>query len=112
MEQGRGAFHSLAEARSWALHKEVAARLEHRPEIVERARQRVERWLKDSAQHPYASDWRHLLDGGIEHLKKELLSVDSRMCTLRQASPFAGALDNRTRWRILKQPELRHREAR
>jgi hypothetical protein len=105
-------LHSLAEARSWALHREVAARLWEHPEIIERAQQRVQKWLLTPALHPYARDWQELLAGSTENIIEALLSTGEQMCTLRQASPFAGALDSRTRWHILKQPELRHREAR
>jgi len=105
-------FHSLAEARSWALHSEVAGRLQSHPEIIERARKRVEQWLKDPARHPYASSWSEVLSHDTPELMSALLRKDAEMCTLRQASPFAGALDNRTRWAILKQPALRSRETR
>lgn len=104
-------FHSLAEARSWALHREVAARLRAQPELVQRAAERVARWLARPTEHPYAAAWNELLQVPIEKLQKALVDKGSRMCTLRQASPFAGALDAPTRWKILKQPELRGREA-
>lgn len=105
-------FHSLAEKRSWALHREVAARLVTHPEIIERARRRVEAWLEDPAQHPYAPEWRALLAENVSSVAIALCDTSARMCTLRQASPFAGALDNETRWRILKQAELRPNETR
>lgn len=100
-------FHSLAEARSWALHSEVSARLAERPELVERARKRVAEWLSRPDEHPYSKDWQELLDGELVQLRAALVETSDRMCTLRQASPFAGALDSRTRWQILKRPELR-----
>ena len=105
-------FHSLAEARSWALHREVAARLTGHPELVERAKQRVSQWLASPSQHPYAAAWNELLHSPVENLQRALLDKSSAMCSLRQASPFAGALDARTRRAILKQPELRPRETR
>lgn len=46
-------FHSLAEARSWALHQEVAARLASQPRLIERAKQRVAKWLSHPSEHPY-----------------------------------------------------------
>jgi hypothetical protein len=104
-------FHSLAEARSWALHSEVARRLPSSPQLIERAQRRVEQWLKDPARHPYASSWSQLLSLETPELVMALARKDAEMCTLRQASPFAGALDSRTRWEILKQPALRSREA-
>lgn len=100
-------FHSLAEKRSWALHREVANRVLDDPALAERARARVEAWLQEPTRHPYAQDWQELLAQSTEALAQALTDTSSRMCTLRQASPFAGALDNRTRWRILKDPTLR-----
>jgi hypothetical protein len=104
-------FHSLAEARSWALHAEVATRLAASPELVLAARQRIARWLTRPAEHPYAAAWGELLQLPVEQVRQALTDKDERMCALRQASPFAGALDAATRWRILKRPELRPREA-
>lgn len=103
-------FHSLAEARSWALHQEVAARLERSPELVHSARQRVAGWLRDPGAHPYAAEWDDVLEQPLEAIRRALTDKGERMCTLRQASPFAGALDAKTRWEILKRPELRPRE--
>lgn len=103
-------FHSLAEKRSWALHQEVARRLVRQPELVERARRRVSAWLEHPSEHPYARDWHALLALDEAALADALGDTSAWMCTLRQASPFAGALDNRTRWEILKRPELRSDE--
>ena len=108
----RGEFHSLAEARSWALHREVAARLAGRPALVDLAKQRVTAWLARPSEHPYAEAWHQLLEGSLESLQEALVDKGAHMCCLRQASPFAGALDAATRWKILKQPELRPRETR
>src|SRR5690606_16888176 len=56
--------------------------------------------------------WDRLLQAPLEQLQQTLVDESIEMCTLRQASPFAGALDAQTRWQILKQPELRSRETR
>jgi hypothetical protein len=104
-------FHHPAEARSFALHEEVAKRISERPDLVERARQRVSVWLEDPTRHPYAGDWMALLVGPRGELLDALTSRHERMCTLRQASPFAGALDNRTRWQILKRTGSSRSEA-
>lgn len=106
-----GAFHSLADARSWALHREIARRVAAEPQLLENAKRRVAAWQRDPSRHPYAEAWLQLLEGDLGELEVALCSTDEPMCTLRQASPFAGALDSATRWRILKQPELRGREA-
>jgi hypothetical protein len=90
---------------------EVAARLPGSPELVRSAQQRVLGWLTRPSEHPYAAAWNDLLQLPLEPLRQALTDKGEPMCTLRQASPFAGALDARTRWSILKRPELRPREA-
>lgn len=105
------AFHSLADRRSWALHVEVARRLKSDESVLTRARQRVQGWLDSPGAHPYAEGWAQLLAADLDHLTAALENPEPHMCTLRQASPFAGALDQTTRWRILKSPELRGRAA-
>lgn len=105
-------LHSLADARSLALHSEVASRLASDPGIVDRARRRVSTWLTDAGAHPYAEAWARLLALPTTELQRELESPSEMMITLRQASPFAGALDSKTRAQLLKRPELRPNEAR
>ena len=91
----------LAEERSLAYHREIADLLPGRPDVLETARARVGRWI-DSGEihHLYASAWRDLLDRPLEEIRAAIVDVDQRARDLRQVSPFAGALDPRTRWRI------------
>src|SRR5690606_34808641 len=96
-------FHSLSEARSWALHCAVAERLRREPDLIEGPRARVLSWLSDPAAHPYARAWNELLNCSGEELLIALVKNDETMCTLRQASPFAGILSSKERWNILKQ---------
>ena len=91
----------VAEERSIAYHREIASLLAHRPELLDTARDRVESWLRDgSVARPYAEAWRDLLCGTFEQLAATLIDPGERSRDLRQVSPFAGALDPRTRWRI------------
>lgn len=99
-------FHNLADARSWALHEAVALRIDSDPAVIERARSRVRSWLGAPSEHPYADAWNTLLSGSPEDLRRALVDKGESMCAHRQASPFAGALDARTRWAILKRAEL------
>ena len=76
-----------------------------------RARRRASAWLAGPEARPYASAWSELLELPIDELEQQLTDRSDRMCALRQASPFAGAIDAATRWKILKRPDLRCREA-
>lgn len=93
--------HVLAEARSLALHREVLARIQHQPALLDRVRDRLRRWREDpSKPQAYVIAWCELIDGPFEVLSSTMTSDDERAKSLRQATPFAGIVDARTRWRI------------
>jgi len=98
------AKHEIGRLRSLALHREVARRIGERPELVELARYRVARWLKDrSVSAAYATAWSEILSGSASDIAVEIVAETEPMDALRQTSPFAGVVDPRTRWRILKE---------
>jgi hypothetical protein len=92
------------EERSIALHQAVAERLREDPGLIDRARDRVDAWLTEGLVHRvYGEAWRDLLSGPFDRLLAVLTRDDDDARTLRQCSPFAGVLDPRTRWRILRE---------
>lgn len=102
--------HFLAAERSRALHQAVAERITRDPNVLQAARIRVRAWLGDqSVAAYYAEAWRDILDQPVETVCRLLAEDSDRMHDLRQTSPFAGALDPRTRWRI--RDEVRQRLA-
>jgi hypothetical protein len=93
--------HAAAEDVSLELHRAVAERLLEDPTLVERARDRVAGWLRDgSVARPYAEAWQAVLAGPVEAVARFLADRGEKARQMRQASPFAGALDPRTRWSI------------
>jgi hypothetical protein len=99
----------LTEKRSLALHQEVARRIRQDPTLVVRAQRRVEQWLHDGSTHPYyARAWQQVLASGVDAICRTLIDPSEHAASLRQASPFAGVIDPKTRWAILRNPELRH----
>ena len=99
----RHAAHALADARSLALHRAVAERLEVEPAVIRRARERVEGWLETGeVPRPLAEAWLAALDGSVDGLRALLTDGGERAQRLRQASPFAGVLPARERWAILR----------
>jgi hypothetical protein len=89
----------LAEARSLELHRLVAERIRREPRLVDKARARVQAWLRDgSVSRPWAEAWREALEGPLEQLLALLVDPGQRACDLRQSSPFAGFLEPRARW--------------
>jgi hypothetical protein len=98
MTDGR---HALAEERSLALHKLVAERLRADPSLLDRARDRVRSWLRDgSVARPLADAWQEILSHPIEGVAAVLSDAGQHARDLRQTSPFAGAIDARTRWAV------------
>ena len=95
--------HRRIEQRSLRLHRAVADKLLRDPEVLAKARERVGQWFVDGSVHRrYAEAWSHLLSFKPERVAQRLVDPNEEMCALRQCSPFAGALDPRERWRILR----------
>ncbi len=94
-------LHRLAEERSVAYHRAIAQRLRDEPEILERARRRVQGWLTAGGAAPdAAARWAALLANDLPAIEAFLGERSDLADELRQSSPFAGALDPRERWRI------------
>jgi hypothetical protein len=53
--------HDWIDRRSLALHEAVAAKLQANPQLLNVARENLERWL-NAAPRPPLIEWRHLLD--------------------------------------------------
>lgn len=99
--------HEEIEERSLALHAAVAKKIEEDPSRLEEARARVETWCREGSVHPeYARAWREALAGPLDELSKLLVDPGERARALRQVSPFAGVLEARERWEILRQHGL------
>ena len=95
--------HKTAEARSLAYHRAIALRLPAEPDLITRAKQRVDRWAADSTVHPrWVEGWRHLLALPLAELCVELIDEGQAAIALRQATPFAGAIAAHERWAIIR----------
>lgn len=96
-------LHRLAEERSRVLHALIAVRLMTEPTLVERARARVDGWRRTGlVATPYVEGWSALLGAPLDVLAAFLTDSSERARELRQVSPFAGAVDPRTRWSVWK----------
>ena len=89
-------IHQLAEARSLGYHRLIAEKVRSNPELLARARDRVEGWL--SGRLPFAGDpeyagaWKEVLGRSSAHVIRVLTADDERSRELRQNTPFAGVL--------------------
>jgi hypothetical protein len=101
--------HRIAEARSLAYHRAIADRIVADPEILERARARVESWPGKRPVPCYARAWAKALAQPIPDIITLLTQESEEARELRQSTPFAGALDARERWRLWREAGVRAR---
>ncbi|PWJ56487.1 DNA binding domain-containing protein, excisionase family [Quadrisphaera granulorum] len=100
----RSARMTRDQRRSLWLSYAVAGRLVEEPEAtLATARHNLarlqERHTRGQAAR-WLAEWEHLLDGPLEAVLHTLTSTSPRARELRQNSPFAGVLDERTRERV------------
>lgn len=99
-------LHRLAEERSVAYHSVIAERLLRQPEVLEKARQRVQGWLASGAPF-YARKWAEILAGDPPSIAAFLTERSELADELRHSSPFAGALKPQERWKIWRETRER-----
>lgn len=93
--------HRLAEARSLAYHRAVAAKLLRDPSLLDQVRDRLDEWIREGGRSAgYALEWRRFVDLPVPELAAFLGEESERATAMRQATPFAGLLEPRERWRI------------
>jgi len=100
--------HRVAEERSLAYHAMVAERLPVDERVLSRARARVAEWARNGTVHPHWVDaWHRLLTLPPSALGRTLIERSEDANALRQVTPFAGAIDPRTRWRLWRDIRIR-----
>lgn len=105
-----GITHRVAEERSIALHREVARRILARPELLEQARNRVDGWSRErSISAHWIKAWSVLLGHSLDEVIVAITDPGETGRSLRQTSPFAGVIDSKTRWEILRRCERERR---
>ena len=93
--------HRLAEARSLAIHREIAERVVRDSSTLARARATLRRWSADGHISPYYADaWERWLSRTPEEIAALLTDQGEQAHALRQNSPFVGIIDPRRRWVI------------
>jgi hypothetical protein len=94
--------HDRAERRNRAYHAAVARHLRKR--TVERALHQLWRWDEEGTIDPrYAQAWEDVLRRPLPEIKRFLSEDSQHARDLRQNSPFAGALSEPERRRILEE---------
>ena len=90
--------------RSLLLHRAVMDHVARDPSLLERARRRVAEWRREgSVALPHVEAWEQFLALPLDELTRAVLEESDAGHDRRQVSPFAGVLDPRERWRILRE---------
>jgi len=99
---GKRSGHDRARTRGLAYHRAVARGL-RRPMVAE-ARHVLFRWQEQGRiDKRYAERWERLLDRPIPEIRRALMDESPDADDLRQNSPFAGALSEPERRRIVRE---------
>lgn len=88
-----------------AMHREIARRVRAGDASpIDRARANLDRWQSSFGGElpPAYEAWRSVLAQPVEATLAVLEGADERATRLRASSPFAGVLDPRERWAILR----------
>jgi hypothetical protein len=102
--------HEWIDQRSLALERAVAAMIRSQPELIERAKMTLARWIAQRQPDvPIALlEWQDVFEKSTVEEILDFISQDSEKARrLRQSSPFCGILPNEVRFAILKEYETR-----
>jgi len=93
--------HARIDARSLAMHRAIAAKLRNSPELMGVAQENLRRWKGTAGRsEAYLDAWVRLLAKPVEEMLALLEQDSEGMRAMRQASPFAGVLTPKERWKI------------
>ena len=98
--------HRTAELHALAYHRLVAERLDD--QLAEQARRRLASWRASRGIHPHwAQEWERILALPLPQIAKAISADTQHARELRQTSPFAGALTEQERQRLVDAIERR-----
>lgn len=96
--------HLDLDRRSLEMAREIARRLRANPELIQIARDNLDRWSKRNADRPSLmaayEEWQQLLDLPVEDVCAALTAETDEGQRLRQNSPFPGVLSPQEVWAI------------
>jgi hypothetical protein len=100
--------HEWIDRRSLALHEAVAGKLQQQPDLLQKAKTNLTRWIQQRQPTIPAvlREWQRILETWpIEKILELLRSSDQEARRLRQSSPFCGILSAEERVAIFKEYE-------
>lgn len=94
--------HRILDARSLAMHCKIAQKITRRPELLDKARANLRRWMdkSDGPQPHYLREWEEILERPWLNVAELITSMSEDATRLRSSSPFAGILTTEERDQI------------
>jgi hypothetical protein len=89
------------DARSLALHRQVAQKIRAAPELFQLATGNLARWKRRGVTDPLVDEWQRILDTGLDAALTAATDDSDRGALLRRSSPFPGVLTATERTAIL-----------
>lgn len=69
--------------------------------VIAKARSNFKRWSANQHEK-YHEEWLTILDGSLNDILEVLNGEDQNSIRLRSSSPFAGIINQKERWNIIK----------
>lgn len=106
--------HRDLHARSLAMHRVIAEKLEQDPTLLEHAKATLTRWRAagDASTRIYDDEWMRVLQEGLPATLRLILDESEHGDALRHSSPFAGILTPRERFAFLRAWKRSHASSR
>ena len=104
--------HRLLDARSLAMHALTAEKISRDPQLLNIARDNLQRWRARWPQSPPAwfEQWQEIMNWPWPRIAALITEQSENAIRLRQSSPFAGVLDTEERKRIYEAFRTRARD--
>jgi hypothetical protein len=86
--------HRILDARSLAMHCKITQKILRDPDLLDKARENLERWSAKSADPlpQYLHEWQEILNRPWPEIAEIITSMSEDATRLRSSSPFAGIL--------------------
>jgi hypothetical protein len=108
LQPARPRTHEWIDQRSLALDEAIARKLQQHPQMLQRAKVNLARWIQQqqASVPPVWSEWQEILESWpFDRILGLLRSTDPEARRLRQSSPFCGILSPEERLAIFKKYE-------
>lgn len=104
-QQFQARSHEWIDRRSLALDRAIAQKLIQKPELLQRAKETLQRWIQQRRPNvpKVMFEWQEILDWPFEEILKFLASSEPEPTRLRQSSPFCGILTQEERTAIFQE---------